>query len=297
MKWRTLKIIALVVLANILVFGSCTALVLNCPMPGVSYLMDLIIDNQSDQYLTVYQDGILVGSISPGENIASEASFDMGRYIIVALNAKGEIVFAKRFTHDTLIRVESPRNWMFAGKAIIPSDIPHEGVSSIDLLVENKSDMVLSIEVEEKLLGDIKPGESITQSDLPHPCLPDSKDVDYHVVAYNAEEQRIFGEVLDLSELEIIDFKTLKIVIKPFHQEITFKNKTDVVVTISVNFYTVGEIQPGKTVKVTVPLYSDLVHISVRDDQGKYVYNNTYNNAFWRFRDEKWIEIITPFGA
>ena len=86
MKRRTLKIIALVILANLFVFGSCTALILNCPIHWGSRSMDLIIDNQSDQNLTIYDDGILLGNVAPDKNITSHESVDKGIYLITALN-------------------------------------------------------------------------------------------------------------------------------------------------------------------------------------------------------------------
>ena len=291
MKWRTLKIIALVALANILVFGSCTYWAFYSPFSWGSRSMDLIIDNQSAQNLTVYQDGIMLGNVGPSETIASKASVNIDRYTITALNTEGEVVFAKRFTHETLIRLD---DW--DRKAVIPSHIPRRGATSIDLIIENNSDMALTILVEGKLVGDASPGESVTDSNLPNPYLPESKEIRYHVVANNTQGQQVFGESLELSKFEIIDFETLKAVIEPFYKDITFQNKTKNVVTVFVNFYRVGEIKPGETVKKNVPIYSDFVRITAEDTQGKIVYYNNRNYVSWEFRDKKWEEVITPFG-
>ncbi len=292
MKKRTLKIIAFVVLANIFLLVSLTALILNCPIPNMLREMELIIDNQSDQNLTIYLDGVELGNVSSGETIASEALFDdRGRYTITALNNEGEIVFAKRFTHETLIHLN---NW--DRKAVIPWYIPRRGATSIDLVIENKSDMVLTILVEGNLVGDASPGESVTESNLPIPYITKSREFHYHVVAKNAEGQKVFGENLELSKLQIMHFKTLIAVIEPFYKEITFHNKARTVVTVFVNYYRVGEIGPGETVKKNVPLYSDLVGIIAKDNQGKTVYYIYRNYVSWEFRDKKWEEVITPFG-
>ena len=179
---------------------------------------------------------------------------------------------------------------------MIPSEIPRRGATSIDLIIENNSDMVLYILVGGKQVGGTSPGESIIGSGLPNPFLPESKEISYHVVANNTHGQKVFGEILELSELEIIDYETLKMAIEPFYKEITFQNKTSSVVTVFVNFYRVGEIEPGETIKKNVPIYSELVLVKAEGAQGKTVYYSTQNNVSWEFRDKKWEEVITPFG-
>lgn len=278
MKWRTLKFVVLVALAaNISFFGFTCA-------------MDLTIENQSDQNLTVYHNGILEGNVGPGQSITSETVFG-AEYRITALNTEGEVVFAKRFSLENLIELDD-----LDRKAVIPADITHKGVTTADLIIENKSDMVLTILVEDRLVGDASPGESVTATNLPSPYLPENKEINYHVVANNAQDQRIFGEDLDLSKLEITDFKTLKVVIEPFYKEITFRNKTETSVIVFVNFHKVGEIKPGETVKKNVPIYSDFVRITAKDTQGNFVYYSNWNNVSWEFRDKKWEEVITLFG-
>lgn len=291
MKWRTLKIIALVALANILVFGSCTYLVFYSPFSWVSRSMDLVIDNQSDQNLTIYDDGILLGNVGPRQSITTEESVDKGRYTITALNIEGEVVFAKRFTHVTLIHLDT-----WDRKAVIPSHIPRRGAIFVELVIENKSDMILAILVEGKLVGDASPGESVTEGNLPNPYLPASEEIRYHVVANNKQGQEVFGESLKLSKLEIIDFDTLKAVIEPFYKDIIFQNKTKSVVIVFVNFFRVGEIKPGETVKKNVPIYSDFVRITAEDAQGRIVYYNYRHYVSWEFRDKKWEEVIPPYG-
>jgi hypothetical protein len=257
---------------------------------GFSCMMPLIIENQSNQVLTVYHDGFILGNVNPGDSITDNTSDAKGRYLITALNAEGEVVFAKRLLLSNTNIEER------VIKAVIPSDTPRRGASSIDLIIENKSDMFLSILVEQKPVGNISPGESITESGLPHPCLPEYEEIYYHIAANNAQGQKVFGENLDLSELQIMDYKTLKAVIEPYYKEITFQNNRNGVVIVFVNFYRVGEIEPSETIKQNIPLYSDLVNITAEDAQGKHVYHSTYNYVSWEFRDKDWKVVIPPLN-
>ena len=76
---------------------------------------------------------------------------DIGRYTITAQNAYGELVFAKLFTHESLQRVDD-----LVEKAVIPGDTPLRGADSIDLTVENKSDMILDISINWENFGDVR---------------------------------------------------------------------------------------------------------------------------------------------
>ena len=61
--------------------------------------MRLIIENRSDQVLTIYHDNYQVGSVEPGGRIDDDnTSMNTGRYPIEAKNAQGEVVFSETFT-------------------------------------------------------------------------------------------------------------------------------------------------------------------------------------------------------
>ena len=71
-----------------------------CGCPVGSPLIDIIIENQTDQVLTIYYagGGSPLGDIAPGEQVTIKRDMNLGEYPITAKNAQGEIVFSETYT-------------------------------------------------------------------------------------------------------------------------------------------------------------------------------------------------------
>ena len=86
-----------------------------------SPLMDLIIENQTTQVLTVYVDDHEVGDVGLGGQITwADAPGNMSRYIIEAKNTKGETVFSETFTFETKDKYHLQQIKDGVYKAVIP---------------------------------------------------------------------------------------------------------------------------------------------------------------------------------
>ena len=68
--------------------------------PSGSPLFDLMIENQTNQTLTIYVDsrGDPTGIAEPGKVITTGIDGNRGRYLITAKNVQGEIVFSETYT-------------------------------------------------------------------------------------------------------------------------------------------------------------------------------------------------------
>ena len=75
----------------------------------------LLIENQSNDILTIYIDNALIGKVNPTEIIRHISSLATDKWLIQAKNAQGEIVFSKKFAFEELQKVSTG-----VYKAIIP---------------------------------------------------------------------------------------------------------------------------------------------------------------------------------
>lgn len=94
-----------------------------CVLPGMgSRFIDIIVENQTDQVLTIYyrEGGNPEGTIAPGQQLVMKDSLDAGRYPIVAANSEGKIVFSGTYT-----RYPSDKYHL------IETDIKHPGVVKV----------------------------------------------------------------------------------------------------------------------------------------------------------------------
>ncbi len=104
---------------------------LGCSFQNNTYIVDIIIENQTDQVLIIYEDSISdpgdinhcykIGEVKPGENIVFRVSDAVYNYPVFAVNEEGEIVFSKTLSLYSLPRVDEVHEgvkWVY--KAIIP---------------------------------------------------------------------------------------------------------------------------------------------------------------------------------
>lgn len=71
-------------------------------------IVDLIIENQTEQVLIVTLDGGLVGEVLPGSRIIrKDLTMSLFEYLIEAKNTAGEIVFSQVFTFEDLQKVDA----------------------------------------------------------------------------------------------------------------------------------------------------------------------------------------------
>jgi len=72
---------------------------IEAPVGGGSPLFDIVIENQTDQVLTIYYEDFKVGTFGPaGHIVIKSLDLEMGRYPIKAMDEKGEIVFSEIYT-------------------------------------------------------------------------------------------------------------------------------------------------------------------------------------------------------
>jgi len=85
-----------------IIFGLSLVLMLGAILTAsvacIEYTCDLVIENQTEDVLTIYRNDYLIGDVEPGEQITKEVPRDIGDHLIVAKNAQGEIVYSKKYT-------------------------------------------------------------------------------------------------------------------------------------------------------------------------------------------------------
>lgn len=83
-----------------------------------SPIFDLVIENQTDQVLTIYMysDTHPVGKVEPGKTIITQIEGNRGEYPIKAKNVAGEVVFSETYSFKTNLQRIDGRVY----KAVIP---------------------------------------------------------------------------------------------------------------------------------------------------------------------------------
>jgi len=70
--------------------------------------LKLIVENQSEYNLTIYNNDYEIGNVGPGEQITDiRVPWDIGKYHIEAKNAQGEIIFSKTLTRAQMQKIKS----------------------------------------------------------------------------------------------------------------------------------------------------------------------------------------------
>ncbi len=70
-------------------------------------LRDLVIENQTNQVLTIILDDVLVGEVRPGDKItANDFPIGFSEYVIEAKDAQGEIVFSRSYVFEDFQKVD-----------------------------------------------------------------------------------------------------------------------------------------------------------------------------------------------
>ena len=62
--------------------------------------MDLLIENQTEQLLTIYVHGEKISDVQPRAQINIMSDMNVGVYEIEARNSQGEIVFSEIYTYN-----------------------------------------------------------------------------------------------------------------------------------------------------------------------------------------------------
>ena len=80
-------------------------------------ITDIIIENQTDQVLTIYyKDTARIGDVGPGQKITISVDGSFGEYILTAKNAQGEVVFSQVYSFTTNLEKIDGRTY----KGVIP---------------------------------------------------------------------------------------------------------------------------------------------------------------------------------
>lgn len=111
--FRQRKAFAYLGLVIVLLVILISAIGCTCGQP----IVEIIIENQADQVLTIYYagGGTPLGNIASGEQVTIKRNADIGKFPIQARNAQGEIVFSRVYTLNNLQKIDE-RTY----KAVIP---------------------------------------------------------------------------------------------------------------------------------------------------------------------------------
>ncbi|MFC2007554.1 hypothetical protein ACFLVB_03030 [Chloroflexota bacterium] len=91
------------------------------PVGGGSPLMRLVVENQTDQVLTIHFENLSSDSVEPGgQIILRNLSMNSGSYPIIAKNPQGETVFSETFTFKTEDKYHLQELEERVYKAVIP---------------------------------------------------------------------------------------------------------------------------------------------------------------------------------
>jgi hypothetical protein len=226
--------------------------VLSACGPGFEPYSNILVENQSDQSLTVFfQDrgtnlsGKLrkIGVLGQNEQLNFSASGITG--IISAKNTAGELVFWKYFDYDNLEKVKKSTY-----KAVIPSDTPHVSLKTIDLAIRNMNGDKLYVYVDAFPLGYIFGGENVTST------VP-VKWVKYGVSAKDSSGNTAYNREFNPDYLDVLNGPVLQVNIFIHYRNINFQNDTDTVLEIFVNYNYVGAVKPGGSDFKTCPWYDN----------------------------------------
>lgn len=71
-----------------------------------SPLFSLKIENRTVEYLTIYVNDYRVGDVGPGETGTRKVDYNIGKYLVVAKDSKGQTIYSKEFTSKELNETE-----------------------------------------------------------------------------------------------------------------------------------------------------------------------------------------------
>jgi hypothetical protein len=97
---RRKSLLKLIIL--LLLLGTIIGTSLACERP-----IPVRVVNQTDQVLTIFIRGNLIGDVKPGEEIKNESRFvstAFKDYLVEAKNTQGDTIYSRSFTYDQLNR-------------------------------------------------------------------------------------------------------------------------------------------------------------------------------------------------
>ena len=101
---KKIRIVALL-LCLMLMFTLLLSAYIGCIYRG-SPIVDLIIENQTDQVITIVLDGGLVGKVRASDMITKQIDIGMSEYVIEAKNTQGKIVFSRSYDFEDFQEVD-----------------------------------------------------------------------------------------------------------------------------------------------------------------------------------------------
>lgn len=270
------KIKNFVLLPGLLVLIISELLLSGCPVSP----QQLIIENQTEQTLTIFYRESEIGQIMPGSDRTIEILLPITPHgIIAAKNPWGELVFLRNFGSNDLQRMNDGIE-----KAIIPDETPARGISVIPVTVKNPHDIGFTVSVNKYELGEIKPGGNITST------IP-VEWIDYEVIVKDIMDETAYRYIYKLITLDEMKNPGLDVTIPILYKQITFVNNTEQIRTILINFYyEAGVLEPGESLTKTVPWYKaqagyifiwakdpqigDIIQIVVNEDKAQEIDKN-----------------------
>ena len=81
------------------------------------------------------------------------------------------------------------------------------GTPSMEIIVENQTEYDLTILIKDWEIGSVSPGAQITATTV----LTGAK---YHIIARNPQGEIVFYEILTLKEMQMIESRVYKVIIK-----------------------------------------------------------------------------------
>jgi hypothetical protein len=280
---RFIFLAAIIVLIAIVGMGASS-----CPGMFGDPMHFLVIENQTQQTLTICYESVEIGTAIPGGNVTIPTGVSIRAGIIAAKNSQGELVFLRYYT---------PENYKSLGhyyyKAVIPPDIPLRGLANIGYSITNPTDIKLTVYVNKTKVGDVGPNDNITGL-IPVDWL------NYVVSARDVQGQTAFSKKFTFETMEEFTSQSLKADITVPYIQITFQNDTDIILDVYIIYvnYDIGNLNPGETITKIVPRYKvDMSYIVMRasDLEGNVIFSKIYShNMTTELVKTGWKVIFTP---
>jgi hypothetical protein len=177
--------------------------------------LTLDVSNQTDQIVTMYVNGYKYFDVPPSRSIKSETvTVIYNSYFIEALNQEGQIVYSRIFDRS---QYQVSRINIIVHSYTFPIVItPSESNPYLPLEVENKTDYVLYIYVNDTEIGELKPNTMFKKRPL-------SSVMNSFTITAETYDKHASGDWIYKKIFSINDFKNLNWDLVISNSDITFR--------------------------------------------------------------------------
>jgi hypothetical protein len=259
-----------------------------------------IVENQSQQPLIVFVVSLNIGGlhsseigvVNPGE---SKTCYSSQYVTVAATNLDGELVFLHTVTSDDNIYLEDDDNIGFGCSSVvkgppdslvvIPPDTPMHGPTTINMTIQNPSDIDLRVYVNDNAPVDVFAKDSMVV-DIP---------VDfgrYLIRMLDPYGEPAFTTTKLYENLgDLLNDNSIVVAEVPY-QELVIQNDTGEKLVVNVNQYIVNDVEQGESV-ISVPWYThgDEIIVWAGYSDEDYFFQERFNVAGGR--EEPWSKQFT----